>query len=206
VSFIETVIMWVQAHPQLAFAAVFLLAFTESMPIFGGFVPGASCIIAIAAILPKDFLHVGSALIAAAAGASLGDGFSYWFGYRIGRPVLSRWPLKNHPMLVKRAEKFIGENGVKSIVLARFTPPVRALVPLLTGILRLPPLRYALGNIVAATLWAIAHVCFGAFVGQSFELFEQKYGRYLLLAGAILAVLALGYAIAHRLAPPLKRK
>jgi membrane protein DedA with SNARE-associated domain len=206
VTFLETVIAWVQAHPHFAFAAVFLLAFTESMPIFGGFVPGASAIVAIAAILPKDAENLGPVLLAAILGASLGDGFSYWLGRRYGRATLTRWPLKNYPLLVKRAEKFIDLNGVKSVVLARFTPPVRALVPLLIGILRMPPPRYALANIVAATLWAIAHVGFGAFVGQSFSLFEEKYGRYLLLAGAILVVLALGYLIARRLAPPIQRK
>jgi undecaprenyl-diphosphatase len=196
----------VQAHPQLAFAAVFLFAFTESIAIFGGFVPGASAIVAIAAILPKDVAHLGSVWLAAVIGASLGDGFSYWFGCSFGRTTLRRWPLKNYPAVVTRAQKFIDANGIKSVVLARFTPPVRALVPLLIGILGTRPARYIPANIIACLLWAAAHVGFGAFVGQSLSLFEEKYGRHLLLGAAMLAVLALGYIAARYFAPKPKHK
>lgn len=205
-SYVDIVIHWVQAHPQLAFAAVFLFAFTESVAIFGGFVPGASAIVAIAAILPKDTQHLGIVWLAAVIGASLGDGLSYWFGRRFGRATLRRWPLKNYLAAVKRAQQFINANGIKSVVLARFTPPVRALVPLLIGILGTSPARYALANIIACLLWAVVHVGFGAFVGQSFELFEEKYGRHLLLGAAILVVLALGYVAARYFAPKPKRK
>jgi membrane protein DedA with SNARE-associated domain len=205
-SYIDAIVAWVHAHPHYAFAAVFLLAFVESLPVGGSFVPGASAIVAIAAILPKDAESLLPALLAAIAGASLGDGFSFWLGHRYQRGVLSHWPLKNYPGLVRRGEMFIEEHGVKSIVLARFTPPVRALVPLLTGIFEMPVHRYVAGNIVAATLWAVAHVGFGAFVGHSLALFEHKYHRYLVLAAAILAVLALGYVVARRLSPPVRQK
>jgi len=56
-------------------------------------------------------------------GASTGDGFSFWLGHHYERAVLAHWPMKNYPNLVRRGEDFIRENGVKSVVLARFTPP-----------------------------------------------------------------------------------
>jgi undecaprenyl-diphosphatase len=86
---IETSIAWVHAHPHFAFAAIFLLAFVESLPIAGSFVPGASAIIAIAAILPKDAVNLLPAFAAAAAGASTGDGLSFWLGHRYERAALS---------------------------------------------------------------------------------------------------------------------
>jgi membrane protein DedA with SNARE-associated domain len=185
---VQDTIQWVHAHPHFAFAAVFFLASIESLPIAGGFVPGASAIIAIAAIMPKDFENLGPVLLAAIAGASIGDGLSYWLGHHYQYAVLQRWPLKNYPQVVKRGEDFIHDHGVKSVVLARLTPPVRALVPLLAGILRMPVRRYVIGNIVASSLWAILHVCFGAFVGHSASFIEDKFGRYALIAAAVIAV------------------
>jgi undecaprenyl-diphosphatase len=198
---IETIIACVHAHPHYTFAAIFLLAFIESLPIAGSFVPGASAIIAIAAILPKDAENLLPAFAAAAAGASTGDGFSFWLGHHYERAVLAHWPMKNYPNLVRRGEDFIRENGVKSVVLARFTPPVRALVPLLAGVLEMRVPRYMFGNIVAAILWAAAHVSFGAFVGHSATLIEGKYGRYALIAAAVIAAAFFAAWRGRRLVP-----
>lgn len=198
---IETIIAWVHAHPHYAFAAIFLLAFVESLPIAGSFIPGASAIIAIAAILPKDAAILLPAYAAAAAGASAGDGISFWLGHHYERAALSRWPLKNYPRLIKRGEDFIRKNGVKSVVLARFTPPVRALVPLLAGVLEMRVAPYVFGNIVAAILWAVAHVSFGAFVGHSAGLIEGKYGRYALIAAALIAAAIFAAWRGRRLVP-----
>jgi len=197
---IETIIAWVHAHPHYAFMAIFFLAFVESLPIAGSFVPGASAIIAIAAILPKDAENLLPAF-AAAAGASTGDGFSFWLGHHYERAVLAHWPMKNYPNLVRRGEDFIRENGVKSVVLARFTPPVRALVPLLAGVLEMRVPRYMFGNIVAAILWAVAHVSFGAFVGHSASFIEGKFGRYTLIAAAVIAAALFAAWHGRRLVP-----
>jgi undecaprenyl-diphosphatase len=198
---IETSIAWVHAHPHFAFAAIFLLAFVESLPIAGSFVPGASAIIAIAAILPKDAVNLLPAFTAAAAGASTGDGLSFWLGHRYERAALSHWPLRNYPQVVKRGEDFIQKHGVQSVVLARFTPPVRALVPLLAGVLEMRVPRYILGNIVAAVLWAVAHVSFGAFVGHSTSLIEGRFGRYALIAAAVIAAAAFAAWRGRKFAP-----
>lgn len=202
---IEAIIQWTHAHPQFAFAAVFLLAFVESMPILGGLVPGASAIIAIAAIMPKDLADLGPVLLAAIAGASFGDGFSFWLGHRYERAALTHWPMKNYPKLVERGENFVKENGVKSVILARFTPPVRALVPLFAGVLEMPVRRYVIANIAAAVLWACAHVGFGAFVGQSATMIEGKFGRYALVALAVIAAAAFTIWHARKTCPPVPK-
>jgi undecaprenyl-diphosphatase len=203
VNFVEAVIAWVHAHPHYAFAAVFLLACFESFPVLGGFVPGASAIIAIAAIMPKDAANLIPVLLAAIAGASLGDGLSFAVGHRYHRAVLGRWPLKNYPAIVQRAEGFIVLHGVKSIVLARLTPPVRAIVPLAAGILEMPVRRYAAANIAAAAIWATLHVGFGAFVGHSATFIEGKFGRYALIAAAVLAAAIFVAWRARRLMQPV---
>lgn len=197
-SYIDIVIQWVSAHLGLAFVAVFLLAFTEALPIFGGFVPGTAAIIAIAAILPKDAGSLGTVMAAAALGASFGDGLSFWLGHHYQRDVLIRWPLKNYPELVARSELFVNRHGVQSVLFGRFLPPVRALVPMLAGILHMSVQRYALTNIAAALVWAPLHVLFGALIGNSVE-GRSALGRYFLIACVVAGVTLLLIWLARRL-------
>jgi undecaprenyl-diphosphatase len=185
---LDTLTGWAQAHPHFAFAVVLLLAFSESLPIFGGFVPGTALIIGIAAIVPKEWEYLTAVTIAAAVGASLGDGISFWLGHHFQRDVLGHWPLKNHPELVAKSENFLAKNGEISVLFARFLPPVRALVPLFAGILEMPVSRYVLANIAAAILWAPAHIVFGALLGSSIDAIAPEFGRFMMIAAAVTAV------------------
>lgn len=183
---LDTLTGWAQAHPHFAFAVVLLLAFSESMPIFGGFVPGTALIVAIAAIVPKEWEYLTAITVAAAVGASLGDGLSFWLGHHFQRDVLGRWPLKNHPELVAKSENFIARNGEISVLFARFLPPVRALVPLFAGILEMPVSRYVLANIAAAIIWSPAHIIFGALLGSSIDAIAPEFGRFMMIAAALI--------------------
>ena len=58
-------------------------------------------------------------------------------GHRYHREILDRWPLNRQPALIAKSESFFGRHGDKSVFLARFTPGVRAVVPLFAGILRM---------------------------------------------------------------------
>lgn len=184
-NFVPAIVEWVGAHPHLAFAAAFLLALVEAIPLAGGFVPGSTAIIAIAALLPPSLTSLGLLIAAAAAGALAGDASCYWLGRRYQRPILTHRPLQDYPHLVERGEVFIGRHGAASIVFGRFVPPVRALVPLLSGILHMPPHQFVIADLAAAALWATAHVSAGALVGHSLGWIESEAARYSL--GVILA-------------------
>lgn len=185
---LDTLTGWAQAHPHFAFAVVLLLALSEALPIFGGFVPGTALIVAIAAIVPKEWEYLTAITAAAAVGASLGDGTSFWLGHHFQRAVLGHWPFKNYPELVAKSESFLARYGEISVVFSRFLPPVRALVPLIAGILEMPVSRYVLANITAAILWAPVHVVFGALLGSSIDAIAPEFGRFMMIAAAVTAV------------------
>lgn len=189
-NFVPAIVEWVGAHPHLAFAAAFGFALLEAIPVAGGFIPGSTAIIAIAAMAPPGFESWGALIAAAALGAFAGDGFCYWIGHRYQRRILTHKPLRDYPHLVEKSEAFVERHGGASIVLGRFVPPVRALVPLLAGILHMPVRQFVFADIAADLLWASAHVLFGALVGRSFGWIESAGARYALLAGLIVAATA----------------
>ncbi len=146
-SWIADITAWVTLHPMLAYGAIFLLALSESIPIIGVIVPGTAVIVAVSALVPGGAIQLWPLVMAAFAGAVIGDGLPYWIGHRHHESILRRWPLVRYPQWIAKSESFIGQHGNKSVFLARFTPGVRAFVPLFAGILRMPARRFYFANI-----------------------------------------------------------
>jgi membrane protein DedA with SNARE-associated domain len=169
-SFLSAITQYIAAHPHLAYTAVFLLALSESIPIIGAVVPGSGVILAVSTLVPSGVVSFWPLLAAATAGAIVGDGSSFWIGHRYQREILERRPLNRYPELVARSQAFFTRHGDKSVFLARFTPGLRAFVPLLAGILRMPASRFYAANILSALVWAPAHTLPGVLVGASVPL------------------------------------
>lgn len=205
-SFFSVVTSFIATHPHLAYAAVLLLALTESIPIVGVFVPGTAAILAVSALIPSGVVTLWPMLGAAASGAIIGDGLSFWLGHRYHREILERWPLNRHPDLISRSEAFFARHGDKSVFIARFTPGVRAFIPLIAGMVRMPVRRFYAANILSALVWAPSHILPAVFVGAAFSMFGAAAKPLAILV--VLIVITIWIAIrlvklALRHGPPL---
>jgi membrane protein DedA with SNARE-associated domain len=156
---------FISSHPQYAVWTVFLLAFSEAVPIVGTVVPGSTLIVAISAFAIETEINPWLLLAAAIGGAILGDGASFWLGQRCHEDILSRWPLNQFPGFIAKSQEFFRRFGAASVFLARFTAVVRAFVPLIAGILRMPARQFYIANVLSAVVWAPAHVFPGVVFG-----------------------------------------
>jgi membrane protein DedA with SNARE-associated domain len=156
---------FIAAHPHYAHWAVFFLALSEAIPIVGTVVPGSTLVLAISALAAKADINAWLLLVAAMAGCIAGDGFSFWLGQRYHQEILQYWPLNQFPRFIARSESFFNRYGAASVFLARFTAVVRAFVPLIAGILRMPAGQFYAANILSAVIWAPAHVFPGLMIG-----------------------------------------
>jgi undecaprenyl-diphosphatase len=120
-----------------------------------------------------------------------GDGIAFWLGHRYRRPIVARWPLGCYPALVARGEQFLHRHGGKSVFIARFTPGVRAIVPLLAGVLRMSVARFYALNALSALLWGPIHVLAGAAIGATLVLLGAVAGRLAFIAALLIVLLAL---------------
>ena len=186
---IQSFIDLVSANQQLAYGLVCALSFSESLPVIGSLVPGTTIIIGIAALVASGAVDIWWLLGAAIVGAILGDGFSYWIGHRYRATILGLWPLNRYPQLVDSARAAIEKHGGKSIFIARFTPAIRAILPMVAGILRMPPGKFYFVNVVSAFAWAIAHIVPAVIAGASLALAGAVGGRLLALIVAVAIVL-----------------
>ena len=69
----ETLLDWIAGHPHWAGAAVFLVAFSESLAIVGLVMPGAFLMFGIGALVALGHLEFLPTMAWAVAGAILGE-------------------------------------------------------------------------------------------------------------------------------------
>jgi membrane-associated protein len=198
-SFIDPLIAFVSAHAWLAYLTLFLAALLEAVPIAGSVIPGSTIILALSALVPGGDLRLEWVLVAAIAGALLGDGTAFWIGHRTQREILSSWPMTNYPRVVAQSEAFFRRWGVLAVFFARFVPPIRAFVPITAGALGMTPLRFYAVNIPAILLWAPAHVLPGVLAVSALHRYTgiphhtgvvKHYWMLIVVGGALVVALA----------------
>jgi len=199
-SFLDPLIAFVSAHPELAYLTVFLAALLEAVPVMGSVIPGSTIILALSGLVPGGELRLEWVLAAAIAGALLGDGSAFWIGHRAKREILSSWPLKNYPRLVAQSEAFFHRWGALAVFFARFVPPIRAFVPITAGALGMSPPRFFAVNIPAVLLWAPAHVLPGVLAVSALHEYAgiphhtgtgKHYWMLAVIGGTFIAALAI---------------
>jgi membrane protein DedA with SNARE-associated domain len=198
-SFIDPLIAFVSAHAWLAYLTLFLAALLEAVPIAGSVIPGSTIILALSALVPGGDLRLEWVLVAAIAGALLGDGTAFWIGHRTQREILNSWPMTNYPRVVAQSEAFFRRWGALAVFFARFVPPIRAFVPITAGALGMTPLRFYAVNIPAILLWAPAHVLPGVLAISALHRYAgiphhtgviKHYWMLIVVGGALVVALA----------------
>jgi undecaprenyl-diphosphatase len=187
----ESVLDFVAVHPVWVLLVMFVVSFGESFAIVSLVFPGTALLLAAGAMVPSGKLSIWPIMVGAVSGAVIGDGFSYWIGRHFGRDIETMWPFRRRPDLIARGVAFFTRHGGKSVFIGRFFGPVRAIVPLAAGILRMPTGRFWFANIASAVVWAPAILFPGALLGDTIGRFA---GRERLILTMTLVVVFLGAA------------
>jgi membrane protein DedA with SNARE-associated domain len=133
---------------------MFIMAFGESFAFVSLLFPGTSLLIAAGALMAAGSLPYFPILAGAVTGAVLGDSVSFWIGHRFGPGIASVWPFTRSPHLLPSGIRFFARHGGKSVFIGRFLGPMRAVVPLAAGVMRMRRDRFWLANITSALVWA----------------------------------------------------
>jgi len=175
--FTDALLTFVREHRVLAPAVVFVLAFGESLAFVSLILPFWGLLVAVGAIIGAsgsiDFWLI---LIAAAAGAALGDWLSYWLGFHYHEQIARMWPLSKYPELLPRGHAFFERWGAWAIVLGRFSGPLRASIPIVAGIVQMPMLTFQIANWGSAFLWAFVLLMFGDALGHAWTYLSKFFG------------------------------
>ena len=162
----QQVVEFVRGHEAWAAPIVFALAFGESLAFISLLIPAWAALVGIGVLISSGNLNFWPVWVAGSIGAALGDWLSYWIGVKLGPPVAHIWPLSRHPELLPKGEAFVKRWGPFAIFIGRFFGPLRASVPLVAGIFRMPVWEFQIANFSSAFLWAAVLLTLGDVVGR----------------------------------------
>jgi membrane-associated protein len=159
----------ITALGAFAVVGVAVIIFCETATILGSFLPGDSLLFLLGLTLATTLttFPLGAAialvLIAAFAGSQVG----FWLGRHWGPRLFERRStFFFNPRVLARGREFFAAYGARAVVLARFVPVLRALVPMFAGMTGFAPRRFLMLNAVGAIAWAGGLMLAGFLLGQ----------------------------------------
>lgn len=187
-NYIEPFTYWVYANPHWALLVTFLVSFSESLAIIGSIVPGSVTMTAIGILAGSGVMRIDLTLLAATLGAIAGDSASYTLGYVFRARLVTIWPFSRYPNWLNYGKEYFARHGGKSVLLGRFVGPLRAMIPVIAGMMHMKRSLFLLANVISAILWSLLYVLPGILIGAaSSELSAENASRLFL---AILISLA----------------
>lgn len=151
---------WLSDYGAIAFyLIVWGLVFAGTGLFIGAFVPfitGDSLIFA-AGLVAAGTDRLDIAVLAGGVGiaAFVGDQVGFVLGRHYGRPYLDRRRGARIQRAIVRSERFYSELGWWAVVVARFMPWFRVLVPAVAGVARMDYYKFLGANLVGAVSWGL---------------------------------------------------
>ncbi len=194
-SWIDATLAWIAAHPVLAGAVVFLIAFCDAVIILGAIVPALPLLFAVGVLIGLGQISGPYAVACTALGALAGDALSYWIGRRWGDRLRGIWPFSRYPQLLDRGEIMFRRNAFKSILVARYVGAIRPFVPAIAGMMKMPVPRYLQASSIAAISWALLFLAPGWVLGEAYDAVAAVAGRLVMVLALVGVVLGVVWAI-----------
>jgi membrane protein DedA with SNARE-associated domain len=166
-AFQTTVVEFVREHQAWAPAIVAALAFGESIAVLSLFVPATVLLIGVGALIDAGSLAFWPVWAGAAAGSVAGDWLSFEFGRYFEEGAKRVWPLSRQPHIVARGEVYTRRYGAGAVFVGRFFGPIRAVVPLVAGIFRMPRPLFLAATVASAQVWAFLLLRAGDAAGEA---------------------------------------
>ncbi|ADU96407.1 SNARE associated Golgi protein-like protein [Thermovibrio ammonificans HB-1] len=170
-SLVNESVNFIKAHPDLACLVIFTWAFLETALLLGLLLPAEKVLLLSSLLAAKGIISPLQFLVCGTVGTFLGYTVSYFFGAMLGEELLTsvaaKFGLSEESL--KKTKRFIETRGELSLVVGRFLPVVRPLLPVVIGAFRPSFLKFSLLNAVGALLWILSYLLFGNLIGYLFS-------------------------------------
>lgn len=167
-----------------------LLVVLVGLESFGIPLPGETALVTSGAFAALGRLNIAGVIIAAAAGAILGDNAGYWLGRKGGIALVHRYG--RHVGLddakLQRVHGFFERHGAKTVFFGRFISLLRVTSAWLAGISHMSWWRFLFWNAAGGIVWAAGFGVLAYYTGHAAVDAIDQYGLYAAIALIVLIV------------------
>jgi membrane-associated protein len=151
---------WLDSYgPILFYVIVWGLVFAGTGLLIGAFIPfitGDSLIFAAGLLAAtSDSVEIQVLTVGIGLAAFIGDQTGFVLGRHFGRPYLDKREGPKLKSAIAKSEKFYYELGWWAVVVSRFMPWARVLIPAIAGIARMNYYKFLSANFVGAISWGV---------------------------------------------------
>lgn len=148
----------IEKYHNWVYVFLFLIIFAETGLIIASFLmpflPGDALIFTIGLLAQEGSLNIYLVIPLLVFAAILGDNLNYYVGKRFGEYIMNSekdfFIKKKH---LEKAKDFFDKNGKNSIIIARFVPVIRTIVPFLCGSTKVKYSTFLSFSMIGAVLW-----------------------------------------------------
>lgn len=180
----------------IAYTLVGVLAFGEAAVLLGFVLPGETAVILGGVLASQGNVSLPVMVVVACVAAVLGDTVGYEVGRLFGPKILSVKPLRRRQKTLDVAQRFLRQRGTWAVFIGRFTAFLRAMVPGLAGMSRMPYPKFLVANASGGVLWATGFTMLGYLLGHAYKKVESVSGWA--SAGLLAAIVVVAIALSVR--------
>lgn len=156
----------IETYQGWSYLILFLIIFAETGLVIAPILPGDSLLFAAGAFAGLGVLNVWVLYLILCMAAILGDTVNYWVGSYIGERIFSPDARVLKTKYLERTHAFFEKHGGKAVILARYVPIMRTLVPFVAGVGSMSYRRFITYNVVGGTIWVVLFTSLGFFFGN----------------------------------------
>lgn len=192
---LDHLIHWVELHPDYGLFLTFLMAFSESLIVVGGLIPGSLAITGIGILAGSGVLSISLTFIFAILGAIMGDTTSFFIGRYFKDELKNIFIFKRYPKTLNLGKHYFKLHGGKSIFFGRFIGPIRAIVPAIAGMMNMPIYYFILANICSAIGWSALFFFPGVLIGKGHQQIQSHFQQIFISLALFFSPFLLVYCI-----------
>lgn len=179
---------FIQEYGNFIYPILFIIIFCETGLVFLPFLPGDSLIFTAGTFAAIGKMNFWLLIIIIIMSAILGDTVNYEIGKHFGKKILNNKKFKLiKDENLKKAEDLVKQYGGTAVLLARFMPIIRTIVPFVVGMGELHYPKFIKYNAIGGIVWVSLFLTMGYLFGNIEAV--QEHFTLIIIAIVILSLL-----------------
>lgn len=134
-----------------------MISFLESLAFIGLILPGMIIMGGLGSLIGTGKLNLYNAWFLSTIGCILGDTISYCIGIKYAEKIKKIRLIQKKIKFFDKTKHALKKYSFISIFIGKFIGPIRPLIPITSGVLKIPIYKFIVPNYMACSIWPIIY-------------------------------------------------